>query len=475
VTRALRLARDLAAPWGALAAGALLGAAVAMDGIAGRRWAHAPAWLDALHMPTYGAVLSFLAAGLGLTWAVRHREALWRRRYELGVGILLFSSHLMGIGAGALNPVSFAIALYCAVWLLDRLHDPNVAFRASGFTAFVAFFFVCTLLSMVGRPLLEVIPGLLATTPKLMIAIVLVDTLDSRARVRHATSMMLWAAAVFATIGIVQVALFYFANVQWSLAAINYRFAYTPYGMLLRATGFAHYAHQFAPPLDVAALMGLALAVSPAGHGRRLRLAGLVALTVTAVFASLVRGSWSALAFGALMMPFIVRPERALVWIGLEGGLLVASFASGVLPALLRGVKSLSEVSIVERWSLFRAGVDAMFSHPVNGVGIMNFARYSPTIERLPVHNAVIQVGSELGLIALVLYAALFLRTGARLAQAMRATADRVVRSELAGILAGLVGLGLVIQGEPMAYSQFVWIYLALGEAAARTVLDGPA
>ncbi len=138
-------------------------------------------------------------------------------------------------------------------------------------------------------------------------------------------------------------------------------------------------------------------------------------------------------------------------------------------------MKSLSEVSIVERWSLFRAGVDAMFSHPVTGVGIMNFARYSPTIERLPVHNAVIQVGSELGLIALVLYAALFLRTGARLAQAMRATADRVVRSELAGILAGLVGLGLVIQGEPMAYSQFVWIYLALGEAAARTVLDGRA
>ena len=73
---------------------------------------------------------------------------------------------------------------------------------------------------------------------------------------------------------------------------------------------------------------------------------------------------------------------------------------------------------------------------------------------------------------ALVIYVALFLRTGARLVRAMRMTADRVVRSELAGILVGLVGIGLVIQGEPMAYSQFVWIYLALGEAAARTVLD---
>src|SRR5436309_1354830 len=168
--------------------------------------------------------------------------------------------------------------------------------------------------------------------------------------------------------------------------------------------------------------MGLALAVSPAGHGRRLRLAGLVVLTVTAVYASLVRGSWSALALGALLLPFIVRPERALVWIGLEGGLLVASFATGVLPAITRAVSNLSEVSIVERWVLFRAGIEAMIAHPLNGVGILNFGWYSPTIERLPVHNAVIQVGSELGLIALVLYVALFLRTGARLAQAMRMT-----------------------------------------------------
>jgi O-antigen ligase len=198
-----------------------------------------------------------------------------------------------------------------------------------------------------------------------------------------------------------------------------------------------------------------------------------VTVTVAAVALSIVRGAWVAVAFGALTIPFILRPERWRLWAGTLAALVAVGFATGLIPLVIHMVSGLSESSLLDRRILFAEGLRVMLAHPLTGVGILNFGWYSPSIERHPVHNAFIQVGSELGIPALLLYVALFAYVGVRLIRAMRSTPDRAVRAGLGSVLAGLIGLTFIVQGEPMAYSQFVWIFLALGEAASRVVLAG--
>jgi len=468
-------ARDRGALWAALMGGVLLGVAVALDGGTDHHWSLALRNFELFTMPPFGVVLSVVGLALLLSWAIPHAATVWRARHMVAIGIVLFCSHLMGLGLGVLNPILFAILLFFAVWLLDRLRNPQAAFHPTAFTFLVLGFCALALISTLGIPPKEILIGLLSAAPKLLLALLLADVLDTPEKVRRAMSLMLWAAALFSLVGIVQATLFYFFGIEFSLAAADYRYAHTPFGSLLRATGLARFANQYAPPLVVAALMAVTLLASPAGKGHRLRLAALLVVTVAAVGLSIVRGAWTGLAIGLLVVPFVLRPDRSRIWAGALLGLVVLAFATGVGPWLVRSMSGLSESSLIERRSLLIAGLNVMFAHPLKGVGILNFGQYSPAIERHPVHNAFVQAGSELGIPALVLYVAIFLYVAAGLLRAMRTVSDRAVRAQLAAVLVGLLGLGILMQGEPMAYAQFVWIYLALGAAASRVALAGRA
>jgi O-antigen ligase len=325
-------------------------------------------------------------------------------------------------------------------------------------------------MSMLGRHPSEVFSGFAAFVAKFALMLLLVDLLEDFRMARAAVYLMLAAAAAFALMGIAQVTVFMLFGIDYSLSDIDYRFGQSFFGPSLRASGLSRTANQFAPPLVAAALIALSLAVSTRRMLPRSVLALLFLAALAAVLLSIVRGSWFALALGVALLPFIHRPSLGFHWAGLVMLVSVAAYASGLVTFMADAIVGLSAAGTAERWELLVAGINVMLES-WNGVGIQNFSRYSPSFERYPVHNLFGQMGSELGLPGLVAIVALVGYVGLHLVQAIRAARDPSHRSLLCAMLGGYVGLLAATQSEPMAFSQFLLIYIGVAEACARTSL----
>lgn len=452
----------------ALLAGAGVGALVAGDA----QLSHAP-----LGSRQFGTVLRdypYFAAGtgfilaLGATAGLVWHDRIWQWCTPLAVALLMLSLHFLGFSEGPLNPSIFAILLVVGVWLLEFL-GRDAALPRSAFRTLAIVFFVCALLSTLGTHPSEVFFGLASFLPKLLIAIVIAELLDDRNKVSFAVSAMLWSAGLVAVIALAQVGAYVLFQAVYSLAELDYRFVDTPFGPLLRASGFSRTANQFVLPIGVACVISAYFVFALTGWKRRVLFMVLALVTAGAVALSVVRGMWIATLAGLLLLPFIAKPRLAPLWAGLVFVLSLIAVTSGFADRVIQSIVSLAGSSITERFDLNIAGLQAMLHSPF-GTGISNFGSASPTFERYPVHNAVIQVGSELGLPGFVVFVALLVWISWRLLHAMLAATDAEARARMGALLAGYVVLVIAIQMEPEGYSLFLWIYLGLAEAAARTV-----
>lgn len=438
-----------------------------LDTVLASRTAWTIGWANLPTPPLYTLSLLVAAGLLLLFLALKYGAFVSDHRFAILVGVIMLSSHLTAVGRGPLTPLTFAILLLFALWVLEYLTNPAATWIPSGFVVLVFLFFLTIVASTLGGRPLSVFGDLLASSVKLLLAVMLVDILRTRSMVRYGLWMMLAAAAVGALVGVAQSVLFYGFGIEFSLAEQDYRYAHAPFGTILRATGFSRFANQFAPPLVIAALVSAGLCVGGARKWRR-GLGAVGVLCTLAVVASLARGAWLALLIGLVILPLVVKPQRALLWLGVAIPVFLAAWLAGPIPWAMKKLHGLSESGLIERGMLLSSGLETLAAHPLNGVGVGNFGPYSPTLERHPVHNAMLQVGTELGVFGLLIYMTIFVWVGARLIGAVRATDDPLRKAELRALLLGLFGLLIVIQAEPMGYSQFVWIYLALAASMAR-------
>jgi len=453
-----------ASSWPALLTGAAVGALVASEAVLSHASLTSRLVGTALreigYLTAAVALLLVLVAASCVIWRVQ----IWRHRAVVVVGLVMLTSHLTAISAGPLNPLVIAILLAVGVWVLDFLAG-NGSLSPSVFRTLTILFFAFVLGSTFGAHPSEVFEGVGSFLPKFVIAIVIVELLDERRKVSLAVSAMVWTTGLIAVVGLLQVGAYFFFQIEYSFAEPFYRYTETPFGTFLRASGFSNTAPQFALPIGVACVISIYLALTCAG--RRLMFAVLGLVTAGAVGLSVVRGMWVATLAGLLLVPFIVKPRLTPVWVGLAFITFLVALTSGIGNWVYQSVESLtSGASVTERVDLFAAGLKVMFDS-VNGTGIYNFGPQSPMIERYPVHNAPIQVGSELGLPGLFVFLAVLAWIGWRLWDAARRCA-REDRTLMTALLLGYVSLVIAIQAGPFAFSQFLWIYLGLCEAAAR-------
>ncbi len=455
-----------------LVVGAGTGAWVALDAHLSHECACKLSDISVLRTVPYTLSALSAVAAVIVALLLRNRRWVWENRFAIGIVVVFLSLHLMAVDFGPINPLNLTIVALFALWLHYRLTKPEKVWVSSVFTTLVILFFGSALFSTIGHHGPEVLIGLLVLTPKLVLAVILVDLLDEQRKTQLALFAFMWTAGFFALAGIIQVLLYYVWQIELTLTdPSGPRYSAAGGMLLLRASGFAHTAQGFAQPLMVAAAVGFYLLLSPLGRGRQATLVMLSTLAGLAVVLSLARGQWVGLLVGLCAIPFIARPHLTFHWLGLAGVISVAALAAGLLPWAIDASVSLSPSGVSIRSVLMKAGLETLAEHPWNGVGINNFGAFSPNLDRYPVHNAVMQVGSELGMPGLLAFLAVLSWVGVRLLWAMLNTDEPVIKSQLGALLVGYLALAIAIQADPMAYSEFVWVYFALAEATARATL----
>ena len=213
------------------------------------------------------------------------------------------------------------------------------------------------------------------------------------------------------------------------------------------------------------AITGMPLGLYFASSGRRLWMRGAAWAGIGLLAAGFIwsgsRGGF--LAFMAVIAYFLLRYtsiNRSRRWSAVAIiGVLVTAVAGDAywtrINTVLHPTRDYNLTSDQGRVQLWRRGVGYMLEHPALGVGAGNFPRaegtISPLVARMPrgrsvkwgpPHNSYVQVGAELGVVGLVIFAAFLIsvfRALNRLPQLGGATA-RLAQSLTASLLGFVVG-----------------------------------
>lgn len=452
----------------ATALGAGAGLVTAFDGPI----AHAFDWLWFAQQVPYVLSLLVLAAVLTGMLVARHRALLWRDQFALATVAIVYSLHLSAIDLGPINPLNIMIAVVCALWLLHRFVDHTASWSPSAFFHLTVLFMACVLASALNHDWHDIWRGWLTLLPKLVLILILTDILYDRRHVDLAVRALIASSAIAALVGMVQSGLYFGYQFEATLMAPEQSRYVTIAGLpVLRASGLQPTAHDFALALAVAALIALYLAGN--AHGwRRAWFVGAASAALVGVILSVVRGQWIGVAVGLVLLPLVARPRLTLVlWAPLGIGLFAVGIASGLLPNVVLAVEGINEAGSAVRLELLSAGIRAVMDHPLNGVGIGNFGSYFVNFERYPVHNAVIQAASEIGVIGGLAFVTSLTWVAARLVYGIRAVSDADTCHQLKALLLGYVCLIVAIQLAPAADNVFVWFYLVLADSAVRVAL----
>ncbi|MFN2443803.1 MAG: O-antigen ligase family protein, partial [Thermoanaerobaculia bacterium] len=159
-------------------------------------------------------------------------------------------------------------------------------------------------------------------------------------------------------------------------------------------------------------LLPLSLLSIRMARTRKLAVATAV-LTSVALALTFTRGAWLGWLAGIAVLALLWRP-RVIAWMV---PLLILGIAFAPLPIFARLISSVdfSQTSVLDRIRMAQGGIEMIRDHPILGVGPANVKETYP-LYRKPdaprfrpphLHNNVLQIWAERGLLALVAYLAL--------------------------------------------------------------------
>lgn len=431
-------------------------------------------WLRMLpDIPYTLSVIAALLFGL-LSVCLYKAPSIWKNQFSILLVIMVCSLHTMALGIGPLNPLNIGIVLTLAAWILYRCAAPEDPIQSPIFTSLTILFIGCALLSGIGRSPSDVMGGLLVLLPKLLMVLLLVDIIRTKNDIRLILRTFIISSVIAGIVGIVQITAYVFLHWELHLMEAEAPLYITVMGLpLLRAAGLEHTPQGYAQPLLIATIM----CIYHMGYVARgwQRFSPVLIISILCLIAGLVlsfaRGQWIGGIVTLLVLPIIAQPRKTLRWISILLLITVISLPSGILFTAYKKMNEFTSSSTAVRVELLQAGFEIVPEYPLNGVGIGNFGPYSPTVERFPIHNSIMQTATEMGIPGLLTFLAILIYIPIQLLRAIKKTNTLAGKHALKALLAGYVALFVAIQADPMAYSEFVWFYLALAEAASRCLV----
>ncbi len=449
---------------------ALIGALVAAGIAAEAWWARglslrwASPWLRG-EAPPLLSLLAAMALGIVVAAATLLRGSLPAREH-VPIVLLFVATQLVGFNLANIEPLKIALLIVCAAWLADALvnNRPQRAYPPflMMWLAILAFAFASVLNGQLGSLVAQY-----SIAAKFLMFFIVANIVRTPAQVLVTVRLLVALGIASAVLALAQEALFYFFKIPLSLDdnATKYWFKETPLGWMIRATAF----HPTAQNLSHYLLMALALLMlGPFSVALRLFGGVLIAL---GLFFTFTGNGLLVMAFLLLLAPVVHRPRLALHYI--SGLLLVTilAYQTGAMAWVYdKYLLPVSGKSAEDRIGLMQLGLEVIERHPLIGIGLNNFGRMSPQ----PVHNAYLQMMTEIGIVPGVLLCLILLLIFVRLLIGIGRTPPGPLQQAGKGVMLALVGLTVHFMFEPFINSLVSWSMIGLAEATALLLYVSP-
>jgi len=390
------------------------------------------------------------------------------------LGATIASLQMGSLRVGPINLLNICIALLVWWWMLDLARTAREPRETPALAHLLMAFAVLGMISVWGEQ--QSPRGLIALLPKLVMAGIVMRMLRTEADLLFAIRVLVVTSLVSALLGIAQSAAFFFASLELNLMEDDSPRFITVFGFnFVRASGMLSNPQAYCHALTAGFFLltyGWIAGTNRFSRWNPLVWGGLLVLAA-ALILSFARGPWAAIVIGLVVLPAVAWPRWAIHWFVLLGLLSLAGMSSGALTSVLSAYRSFTLTNTEVRVELMATGLQVVAQHPWRGVGLTNFAFYSPALERFPVHNSVIQVATETGIPGVLVFLAIMLTPVFQALRAVRVASTRNAHLLRAMLLAYIVYL-VEIQGEPGGYSELLFFSAAFLSAMARIAGGAP-
>lgn len=450
--------------------GGLLGLIVGLDPIL-------PDWFPATgdrsflrdipFLPAASAAVLTIAGSLALRWSSWLPNG-WRRYYLMA---LIFSLHTIAVpGFRYLSHV--VVGIFAGLWVMDLMQRRGARLSPSPLQLFVLLWFGVMVLSVANGGV-ESIRPMLTEAKALMTFLLVLHALENWSDVRFFIGLLIVICTITALIAISQEAVFLTTGEFYGGALtetdLDLAIEENPLtGVWLRPPAFMGYAQGVGNALTVAAGMALALLIAPGPRSHRWWLSASLMVMVPALIATTARHAILGLVAAALLALILLRPRWLLPLLALAAIGLLLVWYSPLRHTIEEEAFFLLRVgNVAERMQYIEETIPAALErHPIIGAGLNKADRYQPNVLSYSVHNAFLQAFAETGVLGLLVYTAIFVYIGNRLAWTIPKVPTPEYRRVLVALACGLGALLIDLQGGPYYHLPLTWYFLPLIEAS---------
>ncbi|MHC4822428.1 MAG: O-antigen ligase family protein [Planctomycetota bacterium] len=238
-----------------------------------------------------------------------------------------------------------------------------------------------------------------------------------------------------------------------------------PWGPTTRLTGLMSHPNRYANVASTVAIVALWLGLQPKEmitRKRRTMMLVVFFLLAIGVLFSWSRSGWLSAGIVGMLVPFFRWPHLSPIFLIVLGTIGYIGYTTGAIEATYQYVYDLNAGSADFRWHVDNIGAQAFFENPILGLGAGGTTEFFNAYD-LEVHNAPVQILSDLGLVGAAAFLALF---GTLLFNTLTVLRSREADPRLRQLTLALSIAGLVtfIQSfvEVFLWLKFLWTYIAL-------------
>lgn len=408
--------------------------------------------------------IKFIKANM--TWLIDKKEKIF-------VASLLLSYHLVGLTGRKVDITDFVFLVVLFLWLIYIFTNKHYKIIWSYWHLLLLVLLLSILLSIVNGDYMSLV-FLLRVFKAFTVFFIMVNMIRDRETAIFSLKIYLSLATFSAVIGIFQEIIFFYSGISFFVAPfiqeanLGYMYESTFLGVLIRVPAFTGWYLNLDFFLITALVTGVNLMLYSVFTGKKERLFLLIALFLMSICLNLTFSFGSVLVVILAVIVSIFIRWRSLTFyfitIFLFG--LLLTFSGFITDFVEEPKKYIAAQDVALRIDLLRQGIAGFINqHPFIGNGLMRGGKYISDVDGWAVHNNIVLIADELGLLGLFAYAALFFAAISRQVISILKLKNEKDKAVLLSSLIALISLMTVLQFQSLYLNVFLFMYLGLVDA----------